>query len=147
MSNTAILRIVRSGPGLAEETETFTVPYETGASVLDGLIWLRENRDPSLAFRYSCTNANVCKECTMRIDGETALRLHGPPQARRHDARALAQQAGDPRPGDRHRPPRRKIRERLRSGRLAVPDGAAAFRLCLYPEPAPPLDRATQAAA
>ena len=71
MSNTAILRIVRSGPGLAEETETFRVPYETGASVLDGLIWLRENRDPSLAFRYSCTNANVCKECTMRIDGET----------------------------------------------------------------------------
>ena len=72
MSNTAILRIVRSGPGLAEEVESFTVPYETGASVLDGLIWLRENRDPSLAFRYSCTNANVCKECTMRIDGETA---------------------------------------------------------------------------
>ena len=71
VSNTAILRIVRSGPGLAEEVETFRVPYETGASVLDGLIWLRENRDPSLAFRYSCTNANVCKECTMRIDGET----------------------------------------------------------------------------
>ena len=61
MSNTAIMRIVRSGPGLAEETETFTVPYETGASVLDGLIWLRENRDPSLAFRYSCTNANVAR--------------------------------------------------------------------------------------
>ena len=36
-----------------------------------GLIWLRENRDPSLAFRYSCTNANVRKKCTMRIDGES----------------------------------------------------------------------------
>ena len=68
----ATLRIARSGPGRAQEIETFDVPYETGASVLDGLIWLRENRDPSLAFRYSCTNANVCKECTMRVDGETA---------------------------------------------------------------------------
>ena len=69
---TATLRIARSGPDRPEETETFDVPYETGASVLDGLIWLRENRDPSLAFRYSCTSANVCKECTMLIDGETA---------------------------------------------------------------------------
>ena len=46
VSNTAILRIVRGGPGLAEEVETFRVPYETGASVLDGLIWLREKPRP-----------------------------------------------------------------------------------------------------
>ena len=72
MGTTATLRIARRAPGQAETIETFAVPYETGASVLDGLIWLRENRDPSLAFRYSCTNANVCKECTMRIDGKTA---------------------------------------------------------------------------
>ncbi len=25
--------------------------------------------DPDLAFRFSCFNANVCKECTMLIDG------------------------------------------------------------------------------
>ncbi|HWD59989.1 MAG TPA: 2Fe-2S iron-sulfur cluster-binding protein, partial [Stellaceae bacterium] len=28
--------------------------------------------DPSLAIRYSCINANVCKECTMAIDGRVA---------------------------------------------------------------------------
>ena len=69
MRASATLRIARAR---REAVESFTVPFEAGASVLDGLIWLRENRDPSLAFRYSCTNANVCKECTMRIDGETA---------------------------------------------------------------------------
>ena len=30
---------------------------------------LRVSSDPSLAFRFSCFNANVCKECTMLIDG------------------------------------------------------------------------------
>jgi succinate dehydrogenase/fumarate reductase-like Fe-S protein len=39
--------------------------------VLDGLMWIRRVEDPSLAIRYSCVSANVCKECTMLIDGET----------------------------------------------------------------------------
>jgi succinate dehydrogenase/fumarate reductase-like Fe-S protein len=26
--------------------------------------------DPSLAFRFSCINANACKECMMLIDGK-----------------------------------------------------------------------------
>jgi succinate dehydrogenase/fumarate reductase-like Fe-S protein len=39
--------------------------------VLDGLLWLRREVDPSLAIRFSCINANVCKECTMLIDGAT----------------------------------------------------------------------------
>ena len=67
----ATLRIARGQPGASARFDAFEVPYEAGASVLDGLIWARENRDPTLAFRYSCTNANVCKECTMRIDGKT----------------------------------------------------------------------------
>ena len=70
-ANKATLSIARGAAGEAGRFETFDVPYETGASVLDGLIWIRENRDPTLAFRYSCTNGNACKECTMRLDGET----------------------------------------------------------------------------
>ena len=65
----ARLRIRR---GIADETpryEEFAVPFEEGASVLDALIWVRSQRDPSLAIRYSCINANVCKECTIAIDG------------------------------------------------------------------------------
>jgi succinate dehydrogenase/fumarate reductase-like Fe-S protein len=50
--------------------DSFDVPYEPGQSVLDGLRWIRVNRDPTLAFRYSCLNANACKECMMEVDGE-----------------------------------------------------------------------------
>ena len=59
--------------GIAEEParyEEFVVPFEDGATVLDALIWIRTHRDPSLAIRYSCINANVCKECTIAVDGE-----------------------------------------------------------------------------
>jgi succinate dehydrogenase/fumarate reductase-like Fe-S protein len=39
--------------------------------LLDALRWIRGNRDATLAVRYSCINANACKECVMRIDGRT----------------------------------------------------------------------------
>jgi len=67
-TKTALLRI-RRGIGDSAHYEDFALPFEDGASVLDALIWLRAHRDPSLAFRYSCINANVCKECTIAIDG------------------------------------------------------------------------------
>jgi succinate dehydrogenase/fumarate reductase-like Fe-S protein len=51
--------------------ESFDVPFEPGQSVLDGLRWIRANRDPSLAIRFSCINANACKECLMELDGKT----------------------------------------------------------------------------
>jgi succinate dehydrogenase/fumarate reductase-like Fe-S protein len=66
---TARLRVRR---GIADEParyDEFAVPFEDGATVLDALIWIRVHRDPSLAIRYSCINANVCKECTIAIDG------------------------------------------------------------------------------
>lgn len=68
-AETARLRIRRGGPDDPERLEDFEVPYEPGQSVLDGLRWIRANRDPSLAVRFSCLNANACKECVMRIDG------------------------------------------------------------------------------
>ena len=40
-------------------------------SVLDALIWVRGNLDSSLAIRYSCTNANTCKECMVKVEGKT----------------------------------------------------------------------------
>ena len=49
--------------------DQFDVPFEDGATVLDALIWIRAHRDPSLAMRYSCISANVCKECTVALDG------------------------------------------------------------------------------
>ena len=70
--HTAKLKVARGGPGGVLHFETFDVPFTPGASVLDGLLWIREHRDASLAFRFACINANVCKECVMRIDGRNA---------------------------------------------------------------------------
>ena len=62
---TARLRVCRGS-----HYDEFAVPFEEGATVLDALLWVRAHRDPSLAIRYSCINANVCKECTIAIDGK-----------------------------------------------------------------------------
>jgi len=70
MTDVARLTIDRRNVGGTLQQETFDVPFEPGQSVLDGLRWIRVNRDPTLAFRYSCLNANACKECMMRIDDE-----------------------------------------------------------------------------
>lgn len=50
--------------------QNFDIVFEDGESVLDALVALRRDRAPDLAVRFSCFNANVCKECTMMIDGE-----------------------------------------------------------------------------
>src|SRR5580698_8624065 len=71
MSAVATLKIQRGSDRNAPRFETYDVPFEPGQSVLDGLRWLRINKDPSLAVRYSCINANACKECMIQIDGET----------------------------------------------------------------------------
>ena len=38
--------------------------------LLDALIWIRTHVDASLGVRYSCTNANACKECSLMVNGE-----------------------------------------------------------------------------
>ena len=50
--------------------QVFDITFEEGESVLDALVALRRDRVPDLAVRFSCFNANVCKECTMVINGE-----------------------------------------------------------------------------
>jgi succinate dehydrogenase/fumarate reductase-like Fe-S protein len=71
MSSIAKLKIWRGSTRESGRFETYEVPFESGQSVLDGLRWLRINRDPTLAMRFSCINANACKECMMQLDGET----------------------------------------------------------------------------
>jgi succinate dehydrogenase/fumarate reductase-like Fe-S protein len=66
----ATLAIQRGSPGEPARIESFEVGFEPGQSVLDGLRALRAEADPSLAFRFSCINANACKECMMLIDGK-----------------------------------------------------------------------------
>jgi succinate dehydrogenase/fumarate reductase-like Fe-S protein len=70
VSEIAELLIVRAAPGEPARTERFAVPFEPGQSVLDGLRHIRAQHDPSLAIRFSCINANACKECMMLLDGK-----------------------------------------------------------------------------
>jgi succinate dehydrogenase/fumarate reductase-like Fe-S protein len=68
----ATLVIRRGGEGEPPSWSRFDIPFEPGQTVLDGLRRLRIDGDPTLAFRYSCINANACKECVMLVDGEVA---------------------------------------------------------------------------
>jgi succinate dehydrogenase/fumarate reductase-like Fe-S protein len=71
MTGHAQLKIWRGRDRAAGRCETHEVPFEPGQSVLDGLRWIRAHRDPSLAIRFSCINANACKECMIELDGKT----------------------------------------------------------------------------
>ena len=66
---TAHLKIWRGRSREDGRYEEFEVAFEDGDSVLDGLVRIRLHQDPDLAIRFSCFNANVCKECMMLIDG------------------------------------------------------------------------------
>lgn len=66
----ATLRVWRGSSREDGRYEDFDVAFEEGESVLDGLVRIRATQEPGLAVRFSCFNANVCKECTVLIDGE-----------------------------------------------------------------------------
>jgi succinate dehydrogenase/fumarate reductase-like Fe-S protein len=67
----ARLKLWRGTPGAVGRFECYDVPFEPGQTVLDALRWIRIHRDPSLAIRFSCINANACKECMIRVDDKT----------------------------------------------------------------------------
>lgn len=53
-------------PGL----EQYTIPYQEGMRILDALLYIYEEVDPSLAYRHSCKIGN-CKVCLMKANGKT----------------------------------------------------------------------------
>jgi len=63
------LAVTRGRPGEQATVQEYTIPFEPGLTLLDALIWVRENVDPTLAVRFSC-RANACKECSAMIDGK-----------------------------------------------------------------------------
>ena len=52
--------------------EVYRVPVKPGMTVLDGLHYIKENLDQTLAWRYSC-RMGVCGSCAMFINGVPAL--------------------------------------------------------------------------
>lgn len=59
------------------KTKSYDVKYILGMTVLDGLIYIKENLDPSLTFRYSCRMAS-CGSCGMLINGVPSLACYTP---------------------------------------------------------------------
>lgn len=70
MSAKATLLIRRGGELSSTKYSRFVIAFQESETVLDGLRRVRAEQDPSLAFRFSCINANACKECMMLIDGK-----------------------------------------------------------------------------
>ncbi len=71
---TIILNIQRYSPekGTPPSKERFEVPYSDDMSVLDALHYVKDELDPSLAYRWSCRMA-VCGSCGMVINGKPNL--------------------------------------------------------------------------
>ncbi|MEM0202365.1 MAG: succinate dehydrogenase iron-sulfur subunit [Archaeoglobaceae archaeon] len=52
--------------------QSFEVPVKRGMTVLDALFYIRENIDPTLAFRASC-RMGICGSCAVKINGKPRL--------------------------------------------------------------------------
>ena len=50
----------------------FVDASDCGPMVLDGLIWIKNNVDPTLTFRRSCREG-ICGSCSMNINGQNTL--------------------------------------------------------------------------
>ncbi|MDE4908312.1 succinate dehydrogenase/fumarate reductase iron-sulfur subunit [Methanogenium marinum] len=72
--NTITFTIERFDPEKdpAPHIETYTVDVNEGARVLDALHAVREQCDPSLAYRYCC-GSGQCGSCSVRVNNEPVL--------------------------------------------------------------------------
>ncbi len=64
------LKVVRANPAQQAERryQTFQVPPEPGMTVLNALLYAKEQLDHSIAIRFSCRMAS-CGSCGMKING------------------------------------------------------------------------------
>ena len=70
LRSTITLKVLRGNraAGQTERYDTFQVPVQRSTTVLDALIWAKENIDHSISIRYSCRMAS-CGSCGMKING------------------------------------------------------------------------------
>jgi len=52
--------------------ETFQVEIRKGMNLLEALLYIQDEQDQTLSFRYSCRGA-VCGSCAMRVNGKDVL--------------------------------------------------------------------------
>jgi succinate dehydrogenase / fumarate reductase iron-sulfur subunit len=72
-------KVQRYLPGKDEKPymQQFTVPMKPGLTVLDGLIYIKENIDNTLSFRSSC-RMGICGSCGMLVNNFPMLACHTP---------------------------------------------------------------------
>jgi succinate dehydrogenase / fumarate reductase iron-sulfur subunit len=72
--NTITLRIARSNPSEGQEPSfsEFQIPVQKWTTVLEAILYVKQNFDHSVAVRYSCRQAS-CGSCGMKINGKPAL--------------------------------------------------------------------------
>ncbi len=68
------IEVLRYNPELGEQPnwQSFSVPFTDDMSVLQGLLYIKDEVDGSLSFRWSCRMA-ICGSCGMMINGEPSL--------------------------------------------------------------------------
>ena len=71
MTSIARLKIWRGRKRRCRAVGALHVPFEPGQSVLDALRWIRTTTTRASPIRFSCINANACKECMIELDGTT----------------------------------------------------------------------------
>jgi fumarate reductase iron-sulfur subunit len=49
--------------------ESFKVPNQESQTILDVVVWIQQNLDPSLAYRYAC-RVGMCGSCAMMVNGK-----------------------------------------------------------------------------
>jgi succinate dehydrogenase / fumarate reductase, iron-sulfur subunit len=67
---TVTFEVLRYSPesGGSPRLQEYQVPVTKGMTVLDALLWIKENLDPTLSWRSSC-RMGVCGSCGMFING------------------------------------------------------------------------------
>lgn len=49
--------------------EAFSVPAQASQTILDVVVWIQQNEDPTLAYRYAC-RVGMCGSCAMMVNGQ-----------------------------------------------------------------------------
>ena len=74
-----LFRVQRYLPGNDEKPhmQEYKVPFRQGMTVLDGLLYIKENLDNTLSFRSSC-RMGICGSCGMLVNQFPMLACHTP---------------------------------------------------------------------
>ena len=56
------------GDGQSGRFERFSVPAQENQTILDVVVWIQQNEDPTLTYRYAC-RVGMCGSCAMTVNG------------------------------------------------------------------------------